>query len=134
MTLYEMIKQLKNDARKTRSTDDITFYSTIQGELERVEKETSDEKALKVLGKILQSNQEAMQVHPSGQLVWENVLLSNLIEQFTPTQMTEDDIDLTIRMITKNNPSYGIREIMSYFKENHAGHYDPKVVSSRANL
>jgi uncharacterized protein YqeY len=129
MSLYNMIKKLKDDARKARETNDVTFYSTLQGELERVAKEPNDEQSLKVLGKILQSNKDGV---TTAQTLWENVILENLIETFTPVQITEGDIKLTIRKIREDNPSAGIREIMTYFKENHAGHYDAKLVSQLA--
>lgn len=123
MSIKEKIVNYRNTHKESR-----TLLGVIIGEFERIEKspnrtikEISDSEAINIIKKMIESNC----LVNSLECLYENEIL----KQFIPSQLTETQIQ---GIIDECNFS-SIKECMTFFKENHTGLYDGKIVSKIFN-
>jgi len=117
--IYEEIKQLRLNARKNRNEAETTALTYIQGELERKEKNPTDEASLKILKKVEAALQESNDTFALS-------ILQEILNKYTPKQLSEAEIKEIISTLT-GKPSLG--EVQKYFKENYTGKYDGGTVT-----
>lgn len=122
MTIYNAIKTMRLQARKDRDATKAAALTYIQGELERGEKDVSDEKVLKTLRGV-QAN-----LLKSGES-YETTLLGEILEAYTPKQLSEDAIRVAITLVNAAGDKPTLGEVQKFFKENYSGQYDGAVVT-----
>lgn len=110
--LKQQIIDYRNSHTETR-----TLLGTVLGELDRISKNPTNDDCIKVIKKMIESNKLINTI----EALYENQLL----EQFIPKQLTEDQIETII----KQERFASIKDCMGFFKELYAGLYDGKVVS-----
>ena len=140
MSLIQSIKQDQLAARKASKTRLASILTTLIGEAEMKvfddgKRETTDTEVITVLKKFHVNavanaqlfNHRNIQSQATRQGYLEEVAV---YESYMPKQMTEAEITNVIErhFITTTQGLKGI--VMRYFKENYAGQYDGKVVSS----
>jgi len=109
MNLKEKIQEHRKTHPETR-----TVLGTLLGELDRIDKHPSDEQIISVLKKMIESN-----------VICGNTEENNILELFTPKQLTTDEIEYIISKIEFNN----IGECMAFFKTAYKGMYNGSEVS-----
>lgn len=91
MKLYNEIKILRNESRKQKTVA-LEILKLVVGEADTIigrEGKISDEKVLKIISKLIQSNNEILALRPERtDLVAENKIL----QKFLPTLLTEAQI------------------------------------------
>lgn len=130
MIQQEIIKR-KMTARKAKDGRALNFFTFLQGEFERVGKEVDNIKALKILNALSASYKDRIDYLTEAEQ-WELTCTDELIKEFTPTQLSEDEIKFHItQTLTANvegsKPNLG--QVQKFFKENFAGQYDAKRVT-----
>lgn len=116
--IYERVKDLRTEARKDRNAELVGVFTYIQGELERGEKNPSNEKSLKVLKKVLAVFEE------TGDTLGVDIT-KGLLEDYTPKQLSPEKI----KEIIQNSSRFGSTEMLSIgdvqkmFKDFYPGQY-----------
>lgn len=127
------IKDLLLEARKAKKTAEITFYSTLLGELVAIGKnngnrETTDDEAVRHIKKWVSNIDETIRARGEGvctELLYEKVLC----QQFLPQQL--DDVvlrEIIAAMIDTLGKNQGI--VMKTLKEQYPNQYDGKLAST----
>lgn len=126
MTIYESIMKMKLNARKDKDTTKVQYLTFLQGEIERND-DRSDGKVLKIIKSIYQELNLQAQIEYKTKAHWDELnFYQELIEMFEPKQLTRDEI-LSIMQNSLSGSSMG--EVHKYFKANHEGAYDGKVLN-----
>lgn len=104
----------------------VTLFSDCQmvAKNKGVEKPT-DEDCIQVIRKHLKGLHEMITLMPNNN---EYLQESSLLSDYLPKQMQPEEIEAVIR----NNNLTGVPNIMKFFKENFAGRYDGKMLSTIA--
>lgn len=110
MEIKQRIIEYRNAHKNSR-----VLLGTVLGELDRTTKNPTDADCIAVLKKLIAANVECG-------LESENEVL----ELFVPKQLSKDQI----KGILSEKSFTNIGDCMKFFKENHAGLYDGKEVSS----
>lgn len=129
MKLLDTLKEMRNLYRKAPNVvTEFNLLTLVVGECERVGKDVDDLAVLSILRKMHGANAECMKVACSrvgAKLKDENTFIDQLLEKYTPTQLTASQL---IWRIDQN----GIKtmgDAMKFLKANFAGQYDGKVAS-----
>jgi uncharacterized protein YqeY len=138
MNILEEIKEDIDSLRKAGRKSDVQILITLFAEIERVGKDkgnrvTTDEEAVAIIKKFIENNKITISYlsNPSkaAELEGENILY----KFYLPKQLTEDEMrhiintpDADGQMLTT------LPLIMKFFKDNHAGQYDGKILSGLA--
>jgi len=118
-----LLEQLKKDKLEAlRQGDKIKkdILSVAIAECTKKTKEPDDIFVEKVLAKLIKSNNETLSKAHYDHLIEENVILLS----YLPKMLTEDEIC----SIIKTNQFISVPQCMSYFKANHLGKYDGKIL------
>ena len=91
------------------------ILGVLLGEFDRVSKNPSDEECTRIIKKLIESN-----------VLCGEFKENEILERFVPQQLCED----TIWDLIDENDFATIGECMKYFKINHAGLYDGRVVKT----
>src|SRR5690606_2462028 len=124
--LFERIKNDLTAARKRNETGKVSTLRVLVGELElkadfvNDEKIVNDDVVIATIKKFIQNNTE----FPHDHAEMENEILS----AYLPTQLTVAEI----RTIVYNRVQMGenMGQIMSFFRDEYAGYYDGRTVST----
>ena len=141
MSLIQKIKQDQLAARKASKTRLASTLTTLIGEAEMIgfndgKRETTDLEVVAILKKFHVNavtnadlfNHRNMQSQATRQGYLDEMMV---YESYMPKQLTEEEISsYAIQYHTHDNPLAKKGDFMKYFKENFAGLYDGKVVSS----
>lgn len=126
------IKDLLLEARKAKKTAEITFYSTLLGELVAIGKnngnrDTTDDEAVRHIKKWVSNIDETIRVRGEG-VCTELLYEKKLCEQFLPTSLTEEQLRSIIADLKAVNPQQG--EVMKALKAQYPNQYDGKLASA----
>ena len=130
--IQQEIQILKMAARKNRDTFRVNLFSFIQGEFERVAKEVPDEKAIKILEGLI-TNYQDRKDYLNEDEIKELEIVQELVTQFKPQQLTEDEIKFHITQTVNANITgkpATLGEVQKFFKETFPGQYDAKLVTT----
>lgn len=116
MTIKEQIIEYRQKNPTYR-----TLLGTVLGELDRITKTPTDDQCVQTVKKMIESNNMINSIETKE----ENFILS----MFIPSQLSEDQI----KNIISKEQFESIKDCMSFFKENHIGMYDGKLVSKLFN-
>lgn len=131
MSLMEDIKARQLAARKAGAPE-ASLYTTLLGEAVAIGKnagnrETTDQEVVAVVKKFIKNLDETITALTIRNRDASAFLIERgALEQFLPTQMSEEDLIRTARAFP-NMPAF-----MKNLKENHAGQYDGKLASTVA--
>jgi uncharacterized protein YqeY len=129
MKLLDTLKEMRNLYRKAPNVvTEFNLLTLVVGECERVGKDVDDLAVLSILRKMHGANAECLKVACSrvgAKLRDENAFIDQLLEKYTPKQMTADGIIFRINQ----NGIKTLAEAMKYLKTNYAGQYDGKMAS-----
>lgn len=127
--IYDKIKEYRLNYRKNKNELGSAFFTFIQGEMERVAKNPTDEQALKILKKI----KTAVGEQPDTPAKYaEDSMISTLILEFEPKQLTEDEIRFHIQQTMNANVDpqpQTIGSVQKFFKDYFPGQYDGGTVT-----
>ncbi len=112
INLKQQIIDYRNSHTETR-----TLLGTVLGELDRITKDPTDEQCVQLIKKMIESNR----LINTTEALYENQLL----EQFIPKQLTEDQIEIIVR----REGFKSIKDCMTFFKEQYSGLYNGQLVS-----
>lgn len=126
MKVLESLKETRMWCRKRPSLSvRANLLTLVVGECERVSKDADDLTVLSILRKMHNSNVECLKAGPSDKLEQENAFLDQLLEEFTPKQLSASQI---IQRISQNSIT-NMADAMKWLKANCAGQYDGKLAS-----
>lgn len=127
MTLKLRISEELKGAMKEKNTLKLSTLRVLKAEIERNEQTSNgkidmkDGDVIKLVKKLVESIKETTK----------NLDEIAILEAYLPLQLTEDQIRLvTVKLKEAGHSS--LREIMKYFKTNHDGLYDGKILSNIA--
>ncbi len=138
MKIIELLRDSLYKVRKTRDPKMVGFVSLVVSECEYVGKkdnrEPTNDECLKVLKKIKAGIDECIKVEKDqGKIIGyvkESSWVSDIIEQFTPEQLTQNDIETVIKVFLGNNKEGSIGDLMKHFSSKfEKGTYEPRLVS-----
>lgn len=133
MSLIDRLKSEMREARLARDTKDVTFFSTIIGELEGKAKlkkpveaqVVTDEEVIAYAKRYIQTNLDNIRLAKTIEevqfLEQENAYLS----QFVPDELTENQI----KDVILSNEFFNIGQFMQHMKQHYAGRYDGKLAT-----
>lgn len=129
MSLLQRIKEERQSARLLQNSIRLQVLTVLLGECERVGKEIPDDEVIKVVKKVVKGTEELFQsVHSFEQKASIKVEL-DIMKEFVPQQLTEEQIIGNI-VLCRAAGKTSVKDIMAHFKENFAGLYDGKLVST----
>lgn len=130
-TMLNQIKNAQVEARKARQTEKATLLTTLYAEAlamgKKENRESTDAEVLAVVQKFLKNNLEFQKVATKNKVI-ELQQEEAILKQFMPSMLTEDEMIAIIDAVKATSPNMG--QIMAYFKEQYAGQYDGKVLST----
>lgn len=128
--LYDLISKDRLIARKHKHADKVSLLTVLVGDIDKKAKDDgnrlpTDDDCLASIKKLLKAVEENLRIKPE-----ESMFLSEkaMLEYYLPAQLNEDQI---LELLQEAQP-INIGSAMSYFKMNHAGQYDSKLVSKVA--
>lgn len=133
----ELIERIRADmlaARKLKNTEAVKSYSTLVGELELLSKrnnllEVDDSLVVQTVKKFIENaSQIIKQVSPRSEIRQAMEAEIMFLEQYLPTQLTEDEI----KEVFESSGTTNIGEAMKYIKAKYEGQYDGKIASQIA--
>ena len=133
-SLYETLKQDRIQAMKNRQTLERDLLSTLVGQIELESSKNikyvpkSDEHVIAVLKKFIDDCKFNIQQNDSKIDIYTQEL--SVLEKYLPSQLNEDQIQTIIRSTFDNLEAKDKGRVMKFFKDNHSGLYDGKLVSS----
>jgi uncharacterized protein len=128
-----LIEQIRNDmheAKKVKDTDKANLLSTLFSEmftLSKSGKAFTEEDAVKVVKKFLKNTNETLTLDIPEASKQKYLFEKSILENYLPKQMSASEIEEIVNKLLSENKA--MKDIMSYFKENHSGMYDGKTVS-----
>lgn len=131
-TRLNQIKDAQLVARKAKQTEKATLLTTLYAEAMTVGKnqgnrDSTDQEVLAVVQKFLKNNLEFQKVANEAKLI-ELQQEEAILKQFMPKMLSEDEMIAIIDAVKATSPS--MKEIMAYFKDEYAGQYDGKMLST----
>jgi hypothetical protein len=132
MFITQKLRELLTKARKERNSAQITFYSTLIGELDAIGKtagnrETTDDEAVRHIKKWVNNIDETIKAR--GGVCTELLQEKKLCEEFLPSMLTEDTLTQVIALaIETHGKNQGA--VMKHLKEHYPNLYDGKLASS----
>lgn len=142
MSLIEQIKKDQVQARISRDAEKASLLTTLIGEAEMIGKnagnrQSTDAEVITVVKKFINNMRETLSyagkidVETGNRIVREIAVL----DQYLPTQMTEDQIKATLESMVATLPDRSPRQmgvLMKQLKEQHEGLYDGALASKIA--
>lgn len=130
-----IVEKLKSEllrARKEKNSSQISFYSTLLGEVENIGKSagnrvTTDDEAVRHIKKWVANIEETIRLRGEGvatALLQEKVLC----EQFLPAMLSVEELRGIISKLVAEGKNQG--EVMKHLKEVHPNKYDGKLASN----
>ena len=132
-TLYEQIKQTREDSLKSRDSFTYIKLGTVLGEAKQLatkkeNRDPTDEEVISIVKKGLEGIGEMLghesDNHKRSELLFER----DLLMKYMPVQLSAPQIEVIIH----NAALDSLGKIMALFKLNYAGKYDGKVVKAAA--
>lgn len=128
--LYDLICKDRLVARKHKQTAKVSLLTVLVGDIDKKAKDDGDRKptdddCLASIRKLLKAVDENLKLRPKEE---EFVFEKALLEYYLPAQLNEDQI---LELLQDAKP-INIGSAMSFFKMNHSGQYDSKLVSKVA--
>jgi uncharacterized protein YqeY len=132
MTLFDQIKANLEADRREKNRSSISIHTVILGECERIGKNLSDESVIAVLKKLLKDTKESLKFFKSPSSIEAAEFEIGVLESYLPQQLTEEEIKLHVGVLMAGDTATDMKGIMAWFKQNHPGKYDGKIVSKYA--
>lgn len=96
-----LFKKYRDEARREKNTENVTFFSTVIGEIERVSgKVPTTEDCVKAVKKFIDSANEALSFAENETVRWEKEFLEKLL----PKEVSEEQLT---EVISKNMSNIG---------------------------
>jgi uncharacterized protein YqeY len=132
-TLLNKIKQNQFNARISRASAIAQFLTTLYSEAANVglndgKRESTDAEVIAVIRKFIKNAGEIISAAPNTEAASFAQSEINLLEEYLPKQLTPEEMKAVIDTIEVKT----VPNIMSYFKENHAGKFCGKILSTLA--
>lgn len=125
MTLQKQINEHLKNAILTSNTNLKSILRVLIGEMNRIDKEVSDDKVISIVKKMIENAK-----------LLNNETEVEILSTYLPKQMTADELKVVINHIinyTNLTTKKDMGKIMSLLKTNHGGTYDGKEASSILN-
>ncbi len=137
MLLIDQIRSDMNLARKAGNKMESALLSVVLTDAEKIGKDngnrkTTDEEVVKVIKKIIESNEELWKICSEKNIPTISYQQENeILQRYLPKQLSEADLKVKIEeFISSNENGKNIGLVMKYLKENFPGQYDGKVASA----
>ena len=127
----------KNDDRKRVVGNLIAHMKNKEIDLRVKNKELSNEDIISLIQKIIKQNTEANEMFVKGgrnDLVEQNNIEINILQEFLPKQLTNEEINDIIKSVIVDVNAVSIKDmgkVISQIKSKYAGQVDMSIVSSK---
>lgn len=134
---YKQAMLNKNEDRKRVLGNLIAQMKNKEIELRAKNKELSDEDIISLIQKIIKQNTEANEMFAKGgrnDLIEQNNIENNILQEFLPKQLTNEEIDDIIKLTIADVNAISIKDmgkVIGQIKSKYAGQVDMSVVSSK---
>lgn len=134
---YKKAMLNKNEDRKRVLGNLIAQMKNKEIELRAKNKELSDEDTISIIQKIIKQNTEANEMFAKGgrnDLIEQNNIEINILQEFLPKQLTDEEIDDIIKLTIADVNAISIKDmgkVIGQIKSKYAGQVDMSVVSSK---
>ena len=134
---YKQALLNKNEDRKRVLGNLIAQMKNKEIELRVKNKELSDEDIISIIQKIIKQNTEANEMFAKGgrnDLIEQNNIENNILQEFLPKQLTNEEIDDIIKSTISDVNATSIKDmgkVIGQIKSKYAGQVDMSVVSSK---
>lgn len=134
---YKKAMLNKNEDRKRVLGNLIAQMKNKEIELRAKNKELSDEDIISLIQKIIKQNTEANEMFAKGgrnDLIEQNNIEINILQEFLPKQLTNEEINDIINSTIDNVNATSIKDmgkVISQIKSKYAGQVDMSIVSSK---
>lgn len=134
---YKKAMLNKNEDRKRVLGNLIAQMKNKEIELRAKNKELSDEDTISLIQKIIKQNTEANEMFAKGgrnDLIEQNNIEINILQEFLPKQLTNEEIDDIIKSTITDVNAISIKDmgkVIGQIKSKYAGQVDMSVVSSK---
>ena len=134
---YKQAMLNKNEDRKRVLGNLIAQMKNKEIELRAKNKELSDEDIISLIQKIIKQNTEANEMFAKGgrnDLIEQNNIEINILQEFLPKQLTNEEIDDIIKLTIADVNAVSIKDmgkVIGQIKSKYAGQVDMSVVSSK---
>ena len=132
---YKQALLNKNEDRKRVLGNLIAQMKNKEIELRAKNKELSDEDTISIVQKIIKQNIEANEMFAKGgrnDLIEQNNIENNILQEFLPKQLTNEEIDDIIKLTIADVNASSIKDmgkVIGQIKSKYAGQVDMSVVS-----
>ena len=132
---YKKAMLNKNEDRKRVLGNLIAQMKNKEIELRAKNKELSDEDTISLIQKIIKQNTEANEMFAKGgrnDLIKQNNIENNILQEFLPKQLTNEEIDDIIKLTIADVNATSIKDmgkVIGQIKSKYAGQVDMSVVS-----
>lgn len=129
MKKFENVLQIKAEREQQRSNPVIySLLGVLLGEIDRLpiprSQEPSEDQIYAIVKKLHESAKEMRELSPESDQEF------MYLKDYIKVQLTEEEIRNKVNELVVHN--YNIGTVMKYFKDNHSGQYDGKLVSQIA--
>ena len=134
---YKIAMLSKNEDRKRVLGNLIAQMKNKEIELRVKNKELSNEDIISLIQKIIKQNIEANEMFVKGgrnDLVEQNNIEINILQEFLPKQLTNEEINDIIKSVIVDVKAVSIKDmgkVISQIKSKYAGQVDMSIVSSK---
>ena len=134
---YKIAMLNKNEDRKRVLGNLIAQMKNKEIELRVKNKELSNEDIISLIQKIIKQNTEANEMFVKGgryDLVEQNNIEINILQEFLPKQLTNEEINDIIKSVIVDVNAVSIKDmgkVISQIKSKYAGQVDMSIVSSK---
>ena len=132
---YKQALLNKNEDRKRVLGNLIAQMKNKEIELRAKNKELSNEDTISIVQKIIKQNTEANEMFAKGgrnDLIEQNNIENNILQEFLPKQLTNEEIDDIIKLTIADVNASSIKDmgkVIGQIKSKYAGQVDMSVVS-----
>lgn len=132
-TLYEQIKQTREDALRSKDSFTFTKLGTVLGEAKQLatkkeNRDPTDEEVVSIVKKGLEGIGEMLEHEFDNSKRSALLFERDLLQKYMPIQLSAPQIEVIIHNSALDN----LGKIMALFKLNYTGKYDGKVVKAAA--
>lgn len=134
---YKKAMLNKNEDRKRVLGNLIAQMKNKEIELRAKNKELSEEDIISLIQKIIKQNTEANEMFAKGSrndLIEQNNIEINILQEFLPKQLTDEEINDIIKSTIVNVNAVSIKDmgkVISQIKSKYTGQVDMSIVSSK---
>lgn len=141
--MYDIKKDLQTKriiALKAKDKERATFLSTMLSEVKTfeinsrvggVDKEISEEDAIKVFNKMIKSRNESIEFFEKNgrlDLLEKEIYQVGLISEFVPVKLTEEEIDIQVKQVLSETDDKTMKNLMPILKSKFGQNADMKMV------